>query len=121
MREMTVAEFKARLDAIGDDELCCGTFWLADDFLSIDPALTREEIASAMEIAEDNQDASEGFNWGHLEWAISEMKVTVSVGPPPAGGCSQSPVTGRESADKVFPYAKRSGIMFRDGKQGDGA
>lgn len=74
MREMTVAEFKARLDAIGDDELCCGTFWLADDFLSIEPALTREEIASAMETAEDNHDAGEGFNWGHLEWAISEMK-----------------------------------------------
>lgn len=74
MREMTVREFKARLDAIGDDELCCGTFWLDDDFLSIDPALTRAEIASAMEIAEYNHDAWEGFNWWHLEWAISEMK-----------------------------------------------
>jgi len=49
---MTVREFKARLDAIGDNELCCGTFWLDDDFLRIDPALTRAEIASAMEIAE---------------------------------------------------------------------
>jgi len=74
MREMTVREFKVRLDAIGDDELCCGTFWLADDFLSIDPALTREEIASAMAIAEDRHDANEGFNWWHLERAISEMK-----------------------------------------------
>jgi len=74
MREMTVREFKARLGAFGDDELCCGTFWLADDFLSIDAALTREEIALAMEIAEDNHDAGEGFNWGHLEWAIGEMK-----------------------------------------------
>lgn len=74
MREMTVREFRARLDAIGDDELCCGTFWLADDFLSVDPALTREEIAAAMDIAEDRHDASEGFNWWHLERAISEMK-----------------------------------------------
>ncbi|WP_256393290.1 hypothetical protein [Pantoea sp. OXWO6B1] len=40
MREMTVREFKARLDTSGDDELCCGTFWLADDFLSIDPAVS---------------------------------------------------------------------------------
>ncbi|WRH15962.1 hypothetical protein GC087_25685 (plasmid) [Pantoea sp. JZ2] len=78
---MTVREFKVRLDAIGDDELCCGTFWLADDFLSIDPTLTREEIAAAMETAQDNHDASEGFNWGHLEWAISEMKVSVSPAP----------------------------------------
>jgi len=74
MREMTVREFKVRLDAIGDDELCCGTFWLADDFLSIDLTLTQEEIASAMAIAEDRHDANEGFNWWHLERAISEMK-----------------------------------------------
>ncbi|ORM85608.1 hypothetical protein HA38_11505 [Pantoea allii] len=78
---MTVREFKARLDAIGDDELCCGTFWLTDDFLSVDPALTREEIAAAMDIAEDNHDASEGFNWWHLERAISEMKVSVTSTP----------------------------------------
>lgn len=74
MREMTVRELKARLDAIGDDQLCCGTFWLADDFLSIDRTLTQEEIASAMAIAEDRHDANEGFNWWHLERAISEMK-----------------------------------------------
>lgn len=74
MREMTVREFKLRLDAIGDDELCCGTFWLADDFISADPTLTREEIASAMETAEDRHNANEGFNWRHPECAISEMK-----------------------------------------------
>lgn len=74
MKEMTVREFKLRLDAIGDDELCCGTFWLADDFLSIDPTLTQDEVASAMEIAQDSHDASEGFNWRHIEWAIGEMK-----------------------------------------------
>lgn len=55
------------------------------------------------------------------DMGITEQEAAVSVGPPPAGGCSQSPVTGRESAGKVFPYAKRFGIMFRDGKQGDGA
>ena len=71
---MTVREFTARLDRVGDDELCCGTFWLDDDFLSIDPMLTRQEIAAAMERAEDHHDANEGFNWAHLEWAISEIK-----------------------------------------------
>ncbi|PIF06863.1 hypothetical protein BX596_5163 [Enterobacteriaceae bacterium JKS000233] len=70
MRSMTVREFRMRLAAVGDDELCCGTFWLAEDFLAIKPSLTPQEIAAAMEYAEDHHDANEGFNWWHLEQAI---------------------------------------------------
>ncbi len=70
MREMTVRKFRARLAAIGDDELCCGAFWQADDFLRQRPALTHEEIVAAIEYAEDHHDANEGFNWWHLEQAI---------------------------------------------------
>lgn len=73
MRSMTVREFRARLAAVGDDELCCGTFWLADDFLGINPAMTPDEIAAAMEYAEDHHDANEGFNWWHLEQAIDAI------------------------------------------------
>lgn len=73
MREMTVGEFKARLDAIGDDELCCGTFWLAEDFLGINPAMAPQDIVAAMEYAEDHHDANEGFNWRHLEQSIEAV------------------------------------------------
>ena len=64
---------RARLAAVGDDELCCGTFWLAEDFLGINPAMTPDEIAAAMEYAEDHHDANEGFNWWHLEMAIDAV------------------------------------------------
>jgi hypothetical protein len=73
MRAMTVREFRARLAAVGDDELCCGTFWLAEDFLGINPDMTPDEIAAAMEYAEDHHDANEGFNWWHLEMAIDTV------------------------------------------------
>ena len=73
MRAMTVREFRARLDALADDELCCGTFWLAEDFLGINPTMTPDEIAAAMEYAEDHHDANEGFNWWHLEMAIDTV------------------------------------------------
>lgn len=68
MRAMTVREFRARLDALADDELCCGTFWLAEDFLGINPAMTPDEIAAAMEYAEDHHDANEGFTGGIWKW-----------------------------------------------------
>ena len=70
MRAMTVREFRARLAVVGDDELCCGTFWLAEDFLGINPDMTPDEIAAAMEYAEDHHDANEKFNRWHLEQAI---------------------------------------------------
>lgn len=73
MRAMTAREFRARLDALADEELCCGTFWLAEDFLSINPAMTPQEIAAAMECAEDHHDANERFNWWHLEQAIEAV------------------------------------------------
>jgi hypothetical protein len=38
-RSMTIAAFKRRLSRYPDDALCCGTFWLADDFLSLDDTL----------------------------------------------------------------------------------
>ncbi|MBK0098928.1 hypothetical protein IBT49_23310 [Erwinia sp. S63] len=49
------------------------TFWLADDFLGINPAMTPDEITAAMEYAEDHHDANEGFNWWHLEMAIDAV------------------------------------------------
>jgi hypothetical protein len=56
------------------DELCCGTFWLADDFLSLDGSLTEGDIDAAMERAQDSHDANDGFNWSHLQAAIDEVK-----------------------------------------------
>ncbi|MBK0126210.1 hypothetical protein IAE30_20945 [Pantoea sp. S61] len=70
---MTVRELRARLAAVGDDKLCCGTFWLAEDFLSINPDMTPDEIAAAMEYAEDHHDENEGFNCLHLEMAIDAV------------------------------------------------
>lgn len=73
MRKMTVSEFRARLDGYEDDALCCGTFWLAGDFLQINPALTHEQVAAAMGVAEKHHDAELGFNWSHLTWAVEEI------------------------------------------------
>jgi hypothetical protein len=39
-KRMTVKAFIARLAQYPEDALCCGTFWLADDFLSLDGSLT---------------------------------------------------------------------------------
>lgn len=72
-RTMTVAAFKQRLSEYPDDALCCGTFWLADDFLAVDDSLDYATIEAAMEQAYDNHDANIGFNWEYLQWAIDEV------------------------------------------------
>lgn len=71
---LTVEGFKQRLSQFPDTALCCGTFWLADDFLQLDSSLSDEEIEAAMDIAQDNHDAGIGFNWEHLQWAVDEVK-----------------------------------------------
>lgn len=73
-RSMTVAAFKRRLSRYPDDALCCGTFWMADDFLSLDDTLDESTIESAMERAQDGHDANIGFNWDSLQSAIDEVK-----------------------------------------------
>lgn len=73
-RNMTVAAFKQRLSEDPDDTLCCGAFWLAAGFLALDDSLEAAEIDAAMELAQHNHDANEGFNWSHLKWAINEVK-----------------------------------------------
>lgn len=73
-KRMTVKAFINRLSHYPDDALCCGTFWLADDFLSLDGSLTDGDIDVAMERAQDSHDANDGFNWSHLQAAIDEVK-----------------------------------------------
>lgn len=73
-RSMTVAAFKSRLSRYPDDALCCGTFWLADDFLSLDDTLDEYTIEAAMERAQDSHDANVGLNWDSLQCAIDEVK-----------------------------------------------
>lgn len=48
-KRMTVRAFIARQAQYSDDALCCGTFWLADDFLALDDTLTEDDIDAAME------------------------------------------------------------------------
>lgn len=74
VNSMTVQNLMTRLSRYPADALCCGTFWMADDFLSLDETLTEAEINSAMEIAEDSHDCNYGYNWEHLHSAISEVK-----------------------------------------------
>lgn len=45
---------------------CLSSLWFEEDFLSLDETLTPEEIAFAMEIAEDRHDANIGLNWDSL-------------------------------------------------------
>lgn len=73
-KRMTVKAFISRLSCFPDDALCCGTFWLADDFLALDSTLTEDDIDAAMELAQDSHDANDGFNWSHLQAAIDEVK-----------------------------------------------
>lgn len=74
MKRMTVKAFKERLSRFPDDALCCGTFWLASDFLALDSSLTEDDIDAAMALAQHCHDANDGFNWSHLLWAIDEVK-----------------------------------------------
>jgi hypothetical protein len=74
MRKMTIHAFKQRLSIYPDDALCCGTFWLADDFLALDNTLDDDSIEAAMEQAEDTHDADVGFNWRHLQASIDLTK-----------------------------------------------
>ncbi|OIR47582.1 hypothetical protein BH716_00385 [Lelliottia nimipressuralis] len=71
---MTVAALTARLQQYPQDALCMGTFWLADDFLTLDDSLSEEEIAEAMRICDHNHDAGIGFNWDTLQFAIDRVK-----------------------------------------------
>ncbi|MBE8917485.1 hypothetical protein G9451_16510 [Enterobacter kobei] len=72
--DVTVAALIARLQQYPPDALCMGTFWLEDDFLSLDNSLTEEEIAEAMRICDHSHDAGIGFNWDTLQSAIDRVK-----------------------------------------------
>ena len=74
MYETTIAGFIARLQQYPGDALCCGTFWLTDDFLALDSTLTEDEIAAAMSVAQHGHDANIGFNWATLQYAIDQVK-----------------------------------------------
>lgn len=74
IRKMTIRTFKERLSTYPDSDLCCGTFWLAEDFMALDNTLDENAIESAMELAEDSHDANIGFNWAHLQAAIEQVK-----------------------------------------------
>lgn len=52
--DVTVAGLIARLKQYPPDALCLGTFWLEDDFLSLDGNLSEEEIAEAMRICDQS-------------------------------------------------------------------
>lgn len=73
-KEMTVSGFISRLQQYPADALCTGTFWMAEDFLSLDDTLDEETIEAAMALADERHDASIGFNREYLQWAISEVK-----------------------------------------------
>lgn len=73
-REMTVSGLISRLLQHPADALCTGTYWLADDFLSLDDTLDNETIEAAMALADECHDANVGYNWDHLQWAIEEAK-----------------------------------------------
>ncbi len=73
-REMTVSGLISRLQQHPADALCTGTYWLADDFLSLDDTLDNETIEAAMALADECHDANIGYNWDHLQWAIEEAK-----------------------------------------------
>ncbi|ASA07039.1 hypothetical protein AM432_24890 (plasmid) [Enterobacter cloacae complex sp.] len=51
-----------------------GTFWLADDFLSLNDSLTEGEIAEAMRVCYRSHDAGIGFNQDTLKLAIDHVK-----------------------------------------------
>ncbi|EKS6582880.1 hypothetical protein SPM86_21765 [Enterobacter hormaechei subsp. xiangfangensis] len=72
--DVTVAGLIARLKQYPPDALCMGTFWLEDDFLSLDGSLSEEEIAEAMRICYHSHDAGIGFNWDTLQFAIDHVK-----------------------------------------------
>ncbi|MDU2942183.1 MAG: hypothetical protein ACLTYF_31545 [Escherichia sp.] len=72
--DVTVAGLMARLKQYPPDALCLGTFWLADDFLSLDDSLSEEKIAEAMRICDRSHDAGIGFNWDTLQIAIDGVK-----------------------------------------------
>ncbi|MDN2488120.1 hypothetical protein MML63_21040 [Kosakonia sacchari] len=72
--ECTVAALTDRLSRYPADTLCCGTFWLREDFLTLDASLTDEQIRLAMKVAQKNHDANTGYNWEYLRGAIEYVK-----------------------------------------------
>ncbi|NWC63982.1 hypothetical protein HX778_13320 [Cedecea sp. P7760] len=56
------------------DTLCLSSLWFEDDFLSLDDTLTPDEIAQAMDVADDRHDACIGLNWDSLQAAIDYVK-----------------------------------------------
>ncbi|CAI1228440.1 Uncharacterised protein [Serratia proteamaculans] len=73
--KMTIAGLIARLKCYPEGALCVGSFWLDDDFLALDGALTADEIEAAMEIVHDNHDANFGINWDVIQHAIDIVKA----------------------------------------------
>lgn len=72
--ECTVAAFTDRLSRYPADALCCGTFWLREDFLVLDDSLSDEQIRLAMKVAQKNHNAAIGLNWDVLQMAIGSVK-----------------------------------------------
>lgn len=74
VQNVTVGALMARLQEFPQDALCVGTFWLSDDFLSLDDSLQPEEIHEAMQIAEKRHDCNYGYNWEYLQSCIDEVR-----------------------------------------------
>ena len=77
---MTVKAFIARLAQYPEDALCCGTFWLADDFPPPDDTLTEDDIDSSTEQAQDSPDANDGLYVFHLRASSEEAKLLFTLG-----------------------------------------
>lgn len=73
-RDVTVRGFMTKLSEYPADALCCGTFWVEEDFLEVDSSLATDDIRLAMEVADHKHDANIGYNWDYLRWAVEYVK-----------------------------------------------
>ncbi|WP_255483396.1 hypothetical protein [Cedecea sp. P7760] len=70
----TAGDLASHLLQYPADTLCLSSLWFEDDFLSLDDTLTPDEIAQAMDVADDRHDACIGLNWDSLQAAIDYVK-----------------------------------------------
>lgn len=74
-RELTIAGLMADLARFAPDTPCVAHLWVADDFEDIDSDLTPDEVAAAIELADEAFDADLSLGWAFMRECAEQIRA----------------------------------------------
>lgn len=74
-RELTIAGLMADVARFAPDTPCVAHLWVADDFEDIDSDLTPDEVAAAIELADETFDADLSLSWAFMRECAEKVRA----------------------------------------------